>query len=175
MGTAKALLPVAGGTLLEWQYSRLAGGFAEVLVSANDAALVPAGLRLVPDGHPGRGPLAGIAAGLAAAAHDAVVVVACDMPRVTPGLLADLLSCSGEVDAAVPRLSARPEPVCACYRRSALVAISAALEDGRLQAASVLSELRVHWLDHLDAGLFWNINTPADYQLFQSSLSRPQP
>lgn len=169
MGSPKALLPVAGGTLLEWLHARLAGEFSEVLVSANNLPL-PAGFHSIPDRRAGRGPLAGIEAGLLAARHDAVVAVACDMPRVTAGLLAELVGCSAGNDAAVPRVGGRPEPVCACYRRSAVPSISRALDEGRLPVAAVLPELRVHWLDEVDPDLFWNINTPADYQLFRSAL-----
>ena len=169
MGSPKALLPVAGGTLLEWLHARLAGEFRQVLVSANNLPL-PVGFQLIPDRRPGSGPLAGIEAGLVAARYDAVVAVACDMPRVTAGLLAELVGCSEGSDAAVPRVGGRPEPVCACYRRSALPFISRALDEGRLQAAALLPELRVRWLDKVDPDLFWSINTPADYQLFRSAL-----
>ncbi|MDQ6692025.1 MAG: molybdenum cofactor guanylyltransferase, partial [Candidatus Dormibacteraeota bacterium] len=170
MGTPKALLPVGESTLLEWLHSRLAGGFDEVLVSANNRDLVPAGLAMIPDRRPGSGPLAGIEAGLMAARNDALVVVACDMPRVTPSLLAGLVSASAGHDAAVPRVGGRAEPACACYRRSALGAVSRALDEGRRGAAEVLTELRVRWLDELDPELFWNLNTPADYQVFRSAL-----
>jgi len=92
MGQPKALLPVGSTTLVEWLAARLAGSFAEVLVSANDPQLVPKGMRMVRDRRAGHlGPLAGIEAGLAAATTEAVVAVACDMPRATPELAQQLI------------------------------------------------------------------------------------
>lgn len=170
MGVAKARLPVGSSSLLEWQHHRLGAGFDEVLISTNEPAVAPAGVRVVADRLPGRGPLAGIEAGLAAARNDALVVVACDMPRVTATLLADLVLRSEGWDAAVPRVAGRPEPVCACYRRSALAAVSAALDGGRFRASSLLAGIRVCWLEAPDPDAFWSINTPEHYQVFRSSL-----
>ena len=116
------------------------------------------------------GPLAGIEAGLSAAEHDAVFTFACDMPRVDAALAQQLVSRSEGFDAAVPRLNGRPEPVCACYRRSALPIVSRQLDALHLKAAEVLEQLRVAWLEELDATLFWNINTQEDYQVFLSAL-----
>jgi len=171
MGRPKALLAVGDTTLVGWQVDRLGPHFAEVVVAAADPAFVPAGARFARDRHgPRMGPLAGIEAGLSAAEHDAVFTFACDMPRVDAALAERLVSRSEGFDAAVPRLNGRPEPVCACYRRSALPIVSRQLDALHLKAAEVLEQLRVAWLEELDATLFWNINTQEDYQVFLSAL-----
>lgn len=172
MGQPKALLPVAGTTLLEWMADRLGGDFEELLVSARDPALVPFRLRdrTVLDDFAGGGPLAGIAAGLAAARHDRVVAVACDMPRVTPDLLRRLAEEVASADVAIPRVNGRSEPVCACYRKSAEPSIRDSLKAGRLRASGVLGRLSVRWVDDLDPNLFWSLNTPEDYQHFRSAV-----
>jgi molybdenum cofactor guanylyltransferase len=171
MGQPKALLPVGAITLLEWIAERLSGGFVEVLVSANDPQLVPKGLRMVRDRRAGHlGPLAGIEAGLATAGQEVMVAVACDMPRVTLELAERLVTLSEGHDAAVPRIGGRPEPAFACYRQTAAWAIGEALDLGRLKAASALQQMDVVWLDNADRKLFWNINTPKDYQVFLSAL-----
>ena len=178
MGRPKALLPVAGRPLIDYLLDRLAPAFAEVLISSNDARSLPPALRhrIIGDEHPGAG-LAGIEAGLSAASYDAVFAVGCDMPRVTPELARLLVDSATGHDAAVPRLEGSPEPACACYRRSARTAISAALAGGRFKAAEALRDLDVHYLEaeQLRAGgiateVFWNINTPLDYQVFLASL-----
>ncbi|HVD01401.1 MAG TPA: molybdenum cofactor guanylyltransferase [Candidatus Dormibacteraeota bacterium] len=171
MGRPKALLPVGRTTLVAWQVDRLGPLFAEVLVAAADAALVPAGARFAADRHgPFMGPLAGIEGGLAAASYDAVFAVACDMPRVDADLARSLISLSEGFDAAVPRLDGRPEPACACYRRSALEVVRRELDLRHLKAADALAQLRVVWLEESDRSLFWNINTPEDYQVFLSEI-----
>jgi molybdopterin-guanine dinucleotide biosynthesis protein A len=171
MGRPKALLPVAGTTLVAWQLERLGGGFAEVLVSVKDGSEAPVGARVVID-RPGgrRGPLAGIEAGLRAAAEDAVIAVGCDLPRVDLPLLARLLLLSEGHDAAAPRLSGRAEPACGCYRRSALAVISRRLDAGLNKAADALAELDTAWLEEPDPVLFANLNTPEDYQVFLSEI-----
>jgi molybdopterin-guanine dinucleotide biosynthesis protein A len=64
----------------------------------------------------------------------------------------------------------RPEPVCAAYRRSALPAVTAALESGRLKAADVADGLDVTWLEGLDPDLFQSLNTREDYQRFHDAF-----
>lgn len=170
MGRPKALLPVGGTTLVGYLAGRLGPQFGELLVAAGDPALVPAGMRQVPDLHPGLGPLSGIEAGLEAAGNDRLFVVACDLPRVTAEVAALLVArCAGR-DAAVPRVEGRAQPTCACYRTSALDAIRSALDRGHLKAADALQHLDVDWVEGLDPDLFWNINTPEDYQVFLSAL-----
>lgn len=175
MGRPKALLPVADRTLAEWIAERLAPHFAHLLVAAREEAQLPPSLRprLVRDLHLDAGPLAGVEAGLAASPFETLVVVACDMPRVTPALCRRLAAGAEGVDAAVPRVAGLPQPACAAYRRSAAGPIAAALAEGRNRAIDALAELRVRWLDGEDAELFSNLNTPGDYRRFLDALRNP--
>jgi molybdopterin-guanine dinucleotide biosynthesis protein A len=172
MGRPKALLSVRGITLIEWMAGRLAPGFDQLLVSAGDERQLPESLRahLVRDLRPGAGPLAGIEAGLAAAQHEALVVVACDMPGVGVELTARLLAASEGHDAAVPRLGGRPEPTCAAYRRSAAAPVAALLDSGGRKAAEALDRLDVRWIDDEPAAQFADIDTPEDYAGFLDAL-----
>ena len=169
MGRPKALLPFGGTTLIEHLIANLALAFAEILVSAN-TPLLDGRYPLVADRHPGAGPLAGIEAGLKAARHELVFAVACDMPLLTPDLALTICAAAARHDAAVPRLSGRPEPAAAAYRRSAGPAITAALEAGRYRAADALHDLDVAWLDRLDERLFVNVNDPAGYQALLDAM-----
>ncbi len=170
MGRPKALLPVGGTTLIEWQASRLAPKFEHLLIAGGAGTDLPASLRphLVTDLHPGAGPLAGIEAGLAASPWDIVLAIACDMPDASLAVLRRLVKAAAgaDVDAAVPRLHDEPEPACAAYRQSAAGAVAAALDAGRFKAAAVLGELHVAWLDGEDPALFANLNTYEDYRAF---------
>jgi molybdopterin-guanine dinucleotide biosynthesis protein A len=181
IGRPKALVPVAGMTLVEWVACRLTPTCRHLLVCARRPEQLPASLRahFVADRYPDAGPLAGIAAGLAASPYDLVVVVACDMPRVTPTLVRRLARAAVGVEAAVPRIEGRPEPTCAAYRRSAGAAIEMALRHGHHRVAEVLSMLTVRWLEVEDPALFTNLNTPDDLLAFEEWLhakggSRPR-
>ena len=170
MGRPKALLDVGGETLVEWIAGRLAPGFAEVLVSADDERIAVPGATRVRDLHVGAGPLAGIEAGLAAARHERVFVVACDMPGVTPAIAEAVLAALDAHDAAVPRVEGRPQPAAAAYARSAAPAIASALGRGERRVRSLLEELDVAWVDGLDPAAFRNLNTPEDYRAFLDAL-----
>jgi molybdopterin-guanine dinucleotide biosynthesis protein A len=96
--------------------------------------------------------------------------VACDMPYVTREVAEMAVAAARRCDAAMPRVGGRPEPVCAAYRRSALPAVTAALESGRLKAADVADGLDVTWLEGLDPDLFRSLNTREEYQRFHDDF-----
>lgn len=114
-------------------------------------------LLVVPDPVPDLGPLAGVASGLNAAPGAICVVLAGDLPFVTPGLVDHLsreLAGDAELDAVVPRARGRAQPLCAAYRREVgrlaarLVARPAASGDSPPSISSpsmmsFLEELRV--------------------------------
>jgi molybdopterin-guanine dinucleotide biosynthesis protein A len=174
MGRAKAWLEVGETTLLRWMAERLAPAFAEVMVSFAEPEQVEQHVpyRLVFDRKPSAGPLAGLEAGLSAARNEVVFAVACDMPYVTQELAAMAVAASSGCDAAIPRLDGRPEPACAAYRKSALRAITRALDAGRLRAADLAESLDVAWLEGLDSDLFRSLNAPDDYERFRRELGR---
>ncbi len=118
------------------------------------------------------GPLAGLAAGLAAASHPTVVVVACDMPFLSDRLLAHLLELVEGCDAAVPLAGGGPQPLCAVYSRTCLPTVEALLRLGAFSMRDLLPRLRVKYLNEsrcmeLDPqGLSWfNVNTADDLRL----------
>lgn len=78
-------------------------------------------LLIVPDPVPGLGPLAGLASGLRAARAPVCVVLAGDLPFVTPAFvdrLGEALPEDDGHDAVVPRVGGRRQPLCAAYRRN---------------------------------------------------------
>lgn len=170
MGTPKALLPVGSSTLAELVVANLRPGFADLMVAARGPEQVPAPLRphLVIDGA-GAGPLAGIAAGLAASRQPTVFAVACDMPWLPLDLALTVVEAAAGCDAAVPLVGGRPEPAAAAYGKRALGPIEETIAAGRLKAAEVLDDLQVTYLD-LPAGPFRSVNTPADYSRLLQAL-----
>jgi molybdenum cofactor guanylyltransferase len=174
MGRAKATLPVAGVTLLEWLVQRLGPQFAETIVAGAPA---PAGAREAPDRRVDAGPLAGIEAGLLAVRGPAVFVLACDMPRASARLAALLLDrCAGH-DAAVPRVDGRAQPTCAAYARTAAPKIGAYLDRGARRATEMLDELDAVIVDERELARVGiavdelaDLDTPADYDAFITSL-----
>jgi len=173
MGRAKAWLEVGDTTLLRYVADRLAPGFSEVIVSFAEPEQLeePVPYRIVFDRKASGGPLAGLEAGLAAARNEALFAIACDMPYVTPQVAQLAVVAARDCDAAIPRVDGRPEPMCGAYRRSALPAITGALNEGRLKAADIADELDVTWLEGLDPQLFRSLNTPQDLQRFHAEFA----
>jgi molybdopterin-guanine dinucleotide biosynthesis protein A len=92
-GVDKALIPLHGRPLIAHLLARLAPQFSDIAISANgDAARFAAyGKPVLPDSLPHKGPLAGVAAGLAwAAAIGARALLT--VPVDTPFIPLDLLS-----------------------------------------------------------------------------------
>ena len=120
------------------------------------------------------GPMGGLAACLREAAKrrfPAVLACACDMPLLTPDLLAFVCRArekrpSGAL-ATAPLLPGRnrPEPLCAVWEAAALPVLEEALASGRLGLFRALPEEAWHTVPcpaSLAAGLS-NVNTPQEY------------
>ncbi len=166
-GVDKRELVVDGRTIFERQVELLRPRVAEIVVSSPRAV---AGYRTVRDAIDDGGPLAGIAAGLAAARTPWLLVLAGDMPHMTPNVIDRLLACtSDDVDAVGIRIDGLPEPLVSVLRVSSCThAVQARLAARELKAALLLTDatLRVAWLDEreLDATrrAFFNVNVPED-------------
>ena len=174
MGRNKALLPYSDTFLVLFiaRAVRAAAGSA-VLVGPPDQ-LAGLGLTVVPDLRPGQGPLAGVEAALASTDAEWALIVACDMPRLSPRLLAGLVSAarSSEADAIVAASGRGPEPMCAVWRRrKVLPEVRLALDQGRRKLHDLLSRLHVEQWRSAGGDWFENINTPADWRRHLEGLA----
>lgn len=164
-----------GPTLLERTVATVGALCPDVVVVLNDPAAWPAlPGRLVPDRYPDGGALGGIFSGLTAAAHQHALVVACDMPLLSPPLLAAMLARPRDYDVLAPRAlspgvtrnSLDLETLHAIYGKGCLGPMGEALAAGRRQIAACFPRLRVVTLEpaetraHDPGGhAFLNVNT----------------
>jgi len=173
MGRPKPWIEVGETVLLRYVVERLAPAFSEVVVSFGEPEqmeqLVP--YRVVFDRKRAAGPLAGLEAGLLAARHEVLFVVACDMPYVTSSVAEVAVAAARSCDAAIPRHDGLFEPVCGAYRKTALPLIVGALDAGNHVAHDVVESMDVTWLEGLDPAQFESLNTPADLERFRVALS----
>jgi molybdopterin-guanine dinucleotide biosynthesis protein A len=145
MGQNKALIPFRGKPLIERVLQRISGLADEIFTTTDFLGkLKYLGLPLNTDILPGKGALGGLYTGLATASNSELIVMACDMPFVNPGLLlaeCDLLFIT-QTDAVIPVSPFGNEPFHAVYRRkNCLTAVKRALEAGHLRLSSWLSEV----------------------------------
>jgi len=173
-GLDKGLLPFEGLALASRTAKLLTAIFEEVVLVTNSAEGypgLPAGVLRTADLYPGRGPLAGVHAGLARCGAEAAFCVACDMPFLTAAFIRRLVRRFRRLDCDVllPRTGAEIEPLAAIYRRSLLPALERLLSDGQGNSLRRLyPSVHTGYLDLDDTAavrrLFTNLNTPEDYQ-----------
>jgi molybdopterin-guanine dinucleotide biosynthesis protein A len=162
-GVDKGLQPLRGRPMIEWVLERLSPQVAEIVVNANQnlETYEKLGHRVVPDEIGGfAGPLAGLHAGLKAAAHPLVVTVPCDSPFLPADLVSRLSSSLKDNDLAVARTGDQPHPVFSLMRRTVRESLEAFLAQGgrKIDAwYAALKVVEVRFDDEADA--FRNINT----------------
>jgi molybdenum cofactor guanylyltransferase len=172
MGRAKAALPYGGSTLLEFQTTRLAGLFEEVLVMAKEVPVFPSGpARIVLDRAVDHAAIHGLVRALEEA-RDRIFVLAVDLPAIPPALISLIAQRGLATDAAavVPRSGSRLQPLAAVWRRSCLAAAQRRVAAGELSLHGLAEEVGAEILDEKEwraidpSGVaFANLNTLEEY------------
>jgi molybdopterin-guanine dinucleotide biosynthesis protein A len=172
MGRDKAFVSWEGRTLLE-RALELAGQITPNLRIVGARAKFEKLGEVVEDIYPGRGPLGGIHAALCATSTDLNLVLAVDLPCVTPALLQYLVDEAQNSQAlvAVPRLAEGWQPLCAVYRKGFATVAESALREGRNAVHALLESGAPRVFDEAElkqAGfqvrMFRNINTEMDLE-----------
>ena len=178
MGRDKATLPFGPELMLE----RILRLLSEVVDPSKLVVAGAPGQQLPPlpplvivsrDEHPERGPLAGIAAGLAAlpADIDAAYITSCDVPLLVPAFAARMFELLGDHDIAVPIEKDQLHPLAAVYRASVLTHARRFIAADRLRLRSLFDEVKTRFvpveeLRSVDPDLktLLNLNDEDDYQ-----------
>lgn len=165
MGRDKALIPVAGTTLVEGSVAALrAAAATPVVVVGGDAeALRGLGLQVVPDLWPGEGPLGGIITALRAVDTDVVVVLSCDLTEASAVAVRSVVGSLGTADVAVPVVDGRAQWLHAAWRRhGALPALEREFARGERAPRGAVASLRVTQLLDGDPCWFHDADRPGD-------------
>jgi molybdopterin-guanine dinucleotide biosynthesis protein A len=173
MGTAKADLDWFGAPLLYRTASVLARVATPVVIvraPGQDLPDLPPEIEVAEDADEGRGPLAGMAAGMRALAArasgdrpDAVFVSSTDVPLLHPAFVRSVAEGLGGADVALPVVDGRNHPLSAVYRLALLPKIEALLAQDRLRPAFVWEDAVVVKLTEADLvhpESVRNVNTP---------------
>jgi molybdopterin-guanine dinucleotide biosynthesis protein A len=193
MGSPKAALEWHGSTLLRRTVgivARASGGPVVVVRAVGqDLPDLPRGTVVVADPREGRGPLQGIAAGLAALDGQAEAAFVCstDLPFLHPAFVRRVLRVVHEdnADVCLPIARGYPQPLAAAYRTSLAQTAERLVKEDRLRPAFLFEQCAVERLDDaalktdpvlaaLDPDLdsVLNVNEPAEYQ---AARARPAP
>jgi molybdopterin-guanine dinucleotide biosynthesis protein A len=170
MGTDKAFVMFEGRTLLARALEVCRTITSDVRVVGDRKKFAPFA-PVVEDVFPGCGPLAGIHAGLRDSETDWNVVLAVDLPFVSPALLLFLVAQARESRAmvTVPRAGEGWQPLCAIYRRAFADAAETALRARRYKIDALFDESLIRPVGEEDlrragfsAEVFRNLNTPEE-------------
>lgn len=174
MGTNKALLDLNGKKVIERIIEELKPIVNNMIIVTNSFEEYEfLQLPMVEDRWKGMGPLAGIHAGLAASKTERNLIVACDMPFVSPRLGTLLLKELSEYQAVVPEIEGQLHPLFAAYRKDIQEEIEGALKSEQLRIRSFFNRIHVKILTELElknlgyqieSTDFYNMNHPEEYQ-----------
>jgi len=177
-GTDKALSELQGETILARTVKLVAAVTSSAKIVSPVVKLMAEKFETIPDRWPGEGPLGGILTALldrktGADANSWNLIVSCDMPFLSKEWLRLLIerALKSDAEAVVPKSANGWEPLCACWRVSAVDMILPNFEAGTRKITEALNVLHVEVLDEKDwkrfdtnGRLFWNMNTRADYE-----------
>jgi len=135
------------------------------------------GYRHIVDRGDLQGPLAGIAAALAAHPEAAWLVLACDLPFLDAPTLDCLIAArdrDGEATAFKSTHDGLPEPLCAIYEPRALAGINAHIAAGKNCPRKFLINAKTRLLTQPNPRALDNVNTVAEYGEAMSALNPPE-
>lgn len=179
MGTDKAFLQHNGRTLLECALT-LARSVSEDVWIVGSREKFSAYGPVVEDIFPEQGPLGGIHAALLGSRNNLNLMLAVDMPFVSPAFLRYLVSVAraSDVTVVIPRVEARLQPLCAVYRRDFAVTAETSLLAEKNKIGSLFAGVSTRVIEEAElsrhgfsSDLFRNLNTPQDL----ASLDAPTP
>ena len=183
MGTDKAFLEFEGRTLLARALDLAHSVTQKVSIVGNRERFASFG-RVVEDIFRDCGPLAGIHAALRCSTTELNLMLAVDMPFISPAFLQYLLrqaQSAPEAVVIVPRASGRRQPLCAMYRRDFAGFAETALGRGQNRIDRLFEEIRTRMIDETEldrAGfsleIFRNLNTPDELENAKSQFAQPE-
>ncbi len=178
MGRNKALLQLNGRTLIEHVVQAARSVTDNVFLVTNqpdEFAFLQ--LPMYPDIISNLGPIGGILTALHHCETRHCLILACDLPFITPDALTALVHRTGAHNRAVVLDVGRgPEPLCGIYPAAALAEVQARIDSGELKLQTLLDRLDVEVIEwHQDRErVLFNVNTPDDFKAAEA-LMRKQP
>jgi molybdopterin-guanine dinucleotide biosynthesis protein A len=172
MGADKSFLEFDGQTLLERALTLTTKVCDRVTIVGDPAKFANYKAdSVIADIFPGCGPLAGIHTALVHTSCELNLMLAVDMPFVSPELLSFLLAAatSNAALVTVPRVKDGLQPLCAVYRRDFAGVAEQALRAGKYKIDAAFPDVLTKVIEDdelasagFSARSFFNMNTPQD-------------
>jgi molybdopterin-guanine dinucleotide biosynthesis protein A len=173
LGRSKALQAIGDKSLIQWVIERLVILSSEIIIVTAHGESIPCSpagrIKTVADIYPSKSPLVGIYSGLIASASPQAIVVGCDMPFLSVGLLEYMAQICSSFDVVVPQIKDKLEPLCAVYSKNCVAPIQCLLQQNDPRISKLFTLVKVKYVEkdeidrfdpeHLS---FFNINSGTD-------------
>lgn len=176
MLTNKALLKPGEKTVIEMILNELAKIFDNIILSANNFEEYSfLNKPIVPDKHPGQGPLAGIYTAVDYSNTDKNFITTCDLPLISSDIIEYLLTYDLNNEIIVPSINGIPERLFGVYKKSVVKKIESIFRQSQINHKIKNSVYELHNVSdvmHIEISgseifreeMFLNMNTPEDYE-----------
>jgi molybdopterin-guanine dinucleotide biosynthesis protein A len=174
MPVLKAFIEVNGQKIIEKNLGIMNSLFEETFIVTNQpSAYSYLGAKMFGDIYDIRGPMTGILTSLLNSSGKWVYISACDMPFINTDLIKYMASRRKGVDAVVPVLKGKPEPLFSLYSKRLLTSMEKAVLSDNKSLKDFLGGKRVQYITtgeikkfDPEAVSFINLNTPRDIDLY---------
>lgn len=170
MPVLKAFIEIDGEKIIDRNINILRQIFSEVSIITNQPELyVYLGVPMYGDIYDTRGPMTGIFTALLNTSSPWIFISACDMPFINADLITYMTYQRKGVDAVVPMLKNKAEPLFALYSKRLIHSFENSIMSGNKGLRDFLTNKRVKYIPlseitKFDPGglSFINLNTPQD-------------
>lgn len=167
MGADKGLVKLNGKNMVEHVISSVMQVTDSIMIVANNSDYGYLGVPVFPDAIKDCGPMGGIYTGLIHSETEKNIVLSCDLPFVTMGVLNDIIKATGECEITVPVHDGRIEPLCGLYKKNCSVIFHSLLLKREFKMLDSLKCFKVQMLDvtkseNYSERMFRNINSTGD-------------
>lgn len=184
MGENKALLKINGKYQIQRLLELLNPIFDSIIISSNDIQQFKfTGRKVVRDIYSGQGPLSGIHAGLTKTETENNFFISCDMPFISTEMINYLINYKSNALIVLPKAEGKIQQLCGMYSKHILPKVEFLLLEAQKSKSTVKGSIfdllgivpnetvEVSKLKYYNKEIFFNMNTPSDYEYVKSKYS----
>lgn len=168
-GSPKGLVKINDKPLVAYLDDEIRkAGITDIYLATDDFKnFEPFGLTLIPDEFKECGPLAGIHSVLNKIATDSILVLSCDLPRITSKELKKLIESaqSNPADFVYATTQSREHVLCSVISKAVLPDLVKALQENKLSVFDFMMSVDHHPVFFDDEKPFLNLNMPGDLDM----------
>jgi molybdopterin-guanine dinucleotide biosynthesis protein A len=168
-GRDKGMCYLGDKPMIQYSIDTLQKLFKRIIISSNDKEYAKLGYLTIEDQIKEIGPIGGIISAMEISETEDNMIISCDMPLLSDGLIQFIYENRGKSLAATPIFDNFPEPLCSYFNKNALPKIKSFVSSGNYKMLKMLESLdykKIEIDDSLsffDPNLFLNINDQEQY------------